>query len=131
MKYSNGKAIPISINQAFESIKFLSDRTPKTNGNSDGFCTLVEYRDGGIFLAHYAGNSEWERHANGDEMVMVMGGETVLILLQNGNEISNPMSQGMLLVVPKNIWHRFESPKGVKIMTITPQPTDHSVGRPE
>ena len=54
MKYSNGKAIPISINQAFESIKFLSDRTPKTNGNSDGFCTLVEYRDGGIFLAHYA-----------------------------------------------------------------------------
>jgi mannose-6-phosphate isomerase-like protein (cupin superfamily) len=53
------------------------------------------------------------------------------MLLQNGEEVANFMPRGTLLVVPKNIWHRFESPKGVKVMTITPQPTDHSVDRPE
>ena len=63
-------------------------------------------------------------------MVMVVEGETTLILLHNGEEIGHSMSQGMLLVVPQNIWHRFESPQLVKIMTITPQPTDHSVKKP-
>ena len=125
------KSIPISITEAFGTIKFLPNRTPETNSNDDGFCTLSGYRDGGIFLAHYAGNSEWERHTSGDEMVMVMEGETTLILLQDGEEVANFMQQDTLLVVPKNVWHRFESPKGVKIMTITPQPTDHSVERPK
>ncbi len=131
MQHGSNKSVPISISQAFDTIKFLPNRTSAANGNNDGFCTLVPYRDGSIFLAHYAGSSEWERHTNGDEMVMVMEGETTLILLQYGEEIANFMPQGTLLVVPKNSWHRFESPKGVKIMTITPQPTDHSVERPE
>jgi mannose-6-phosphate isomerase-like protein (cupin superfamily) len=125
------KSIPICISNAFNTIKYLPNRTPQANDNNEGFCTLAAYRDGGIFLAHYAGKSEWERHTNGDEMVMVMEGETTLILLKNGEEIANLMTQGTLLVVPQNIWHRFESPKGVKVMTITPQPTDHSFERPE
>ena len=63
-------------------------------------------------------------------MVVVVEGETTLILLHNGEEIGHSMSQGMLLVVPQNMWHRFESPQLVKIMTFTPQPTDHSVKKP-
>ena len=121
---------PVSVAQGFNKIKVLAHRTPEDSGNGDGFLSLADYRDGGIFLTHYAGNSEWERHPKGDEMVMVMEGETSLILLHNGQEIRNPMSQGMVLVVPQNMWHRFESPQPVKIMTITPQPTDHSVKRP-
>ena len=92
---------------------------------------LSEYRDGGIFLAHYAGNSEWEKHSKGDELVMVMEGSTTLILLREGSEVSNTLSQGEILIVPQNTWHRFESPNGVKVMTVTPQPTDHSIGKPE
>jgi mannose-6-phosphate isomerase-like protein (cupin superfamily) len=40
------------------------------------------------------------------------------------------LSSGQMLVIPKGIWHRFESPDGVKIMTITPQPTEHSIKLP-
>ena len=76
------------------------------------------------------GNSEWERHISGDEIVMIMEGETRLILLQNGEEVVSFMPQGTLLVVPQNRWHRFESPEGVKLMAITPQPTDYSVAKP-
>ena len=32
---------------------------------------------------------------------------------------------GMMLVVPQNCWHRFDSETGVKVMTATPRPTTH------
>ena len=125
------KAKRISVSDGFGSLAFLKDRTPQSTNIEDSFCTLSEYRDGGIFLAHYAGNSEWERHSKGDELVMVIEGSTTLILLLEGSEVPNTLSQGEILVVPKNTWHRFESPDGVKVMTVTPQPTDHSVENPE
>ena len=92
---------------------------------------LSEYRDGAVFIGHYAGDSKWERHSNGDEIVFVIEGETTLILLVGGKENPNTLGQGELLVVPKNTWHRFETSKAVKIMSVTPQPTDHSIERPD
>jgi mannose-6-phosphate isomerase-like protein (cupin superfamily) len=53
-----------------------------------------------------------------------------LILLKNNQEQHNSLSVGQILVIPKGIWHRFESPEGVKIMTITPQPTEHNIDYP-
>lgn len=127
------KSVAISINDEFSKVKFLSDRTSSTTDeqSKDAFAMLSEYRDGGIFITHYAGFSEWERHPQGDEFVQIVEGETCLVLLSNDGEQRNILSQGQLLVVPKGAWHRFESPKGVKVLTITPQPTDHSVERPQ
>jgi len=127
------KATAISIDAAFSQLKFLGDRTPETTEEEaeDAFAMLSEYRDGGVFIGHYAGDSEWERHANGDEIVFVIEGETTLILLVDSSEVSNTLRQGELLVVPGNTWHRFETPKAVKVMTVTPQPTDHSIERPQ
>ncbi len=127
------RATPISITAEFSRLKFLANRTPETSDEeADGaFAMLSEYRDGGIFIGHYAGNSEWERHSKGDEIVFVVEGETTLILLVGGKEIPNTLGQGELLVVPKNTWHRFETSKAVKIMSVTPQPTDHSIERPD
>jgi mannose-6-phosphate isomerase-like protein (cupin superfamily) len=31
----------------------------------------------------------------------------------------------MMVVVPQNAWHQFESPGGVCVMTATPQPSEH------
>ena len=106
----------------------MGDTTDEESKGS--FAKLSDYRNGGIFITHYSGNSEWERHPNGDELVQVIEGETTLILLVNGNQTSNTLREGELLVVPKGIWHRFKTPKGVKVMTITPQPTEHSIQQP-
>ncbi len=89
---------------------------------------LSEYRDGGAFVATFAGNSEWERHVNGDELVFAVEGETELILFIDGEEARNTLQEGELLIVPQNTWHRFET-AGVKIFTLTPQPTDHYSGQ--
>jgi mannose-6-phosphate isomerase-like protein (cupin superfamily) len=127
------KAVPISIQNALENVKFLGNRTPETTSDEarDAFTQISEYRDGAIYLGHYAGTSAWERHSNGDEIVFVIEGETTLVLLIDDNELPNLLGKGELLVVPQNIWHRFITPQGVKIMAVTPQPTDHSVGYPE
>ncbi len=127
------KATPISITAAFSEVRFLANRTPETSDEEaeGAFAMLSEYRDGAVFIGHYAGNSQWERHVNGDEIVFVVEGETTLILLVKDSEIPNTLGQGELLVVPKNTWHRFETSKAVKIMSVTPQPTDHSIERPD
>jgi len=126
------KSVAITIKDAFSRVKFLKNRTPDTTDEEakDAFALLSEYRDGGIYVAHYSGFSEWERHLNGDEFVQVLGGETTVILLTENQEQRNELSSGQMLVIPKGIWHRFESPDGVKVMTITPQPTEHSAERP-
>lgn len=123
----------ISLQDAYEKLEFLSDRTPHTTPEQSAmaFATLAKYRDGAVFIGHYAGNSEWERHSNGDEFVMVVDGETTLVLLLDNEEVRHTLTENQFLVVPQGTWHRFETPTGVKIMTITPQPTDHSIDRPE
>ena len=124
---------PVSIQEAFKKVKFLENRTPETSDidAKEAFAKLSEYRDGGVFIAHYAGNSEWERHPKGDELVLVIEGETTLILLSNNVEIPHRLGKHELLVVPRNMWHRFETPLGVKVMAVTPQPTDHSFELPK
>jgi mannose-6-phosphate isomerase-like protein (cupin superfamily) len=113
-----------------DSLAFLPNRTPTTD-RDDYFATLSEYRDGAMFVAHYAGQTEWERHRNGDEIVLVIEGATTLVLLIGDEEIGHQLTSNQFLIVPKGVWHRFETPDGVKVMTVTPQPTDHQTPRPE
>ena len=71
-----------------------------------------------------------ERHPKGDEFVQVIEGETILILLDGNIDRRNNLSSGQIFVIPKGIWHRFESTESIKIMTITPQPTEHCTELP-
>lgn len=124
------KAAALSLRRGFAGLTFAGDRTPESTDIDGAFCRLADYRDGGIFLAHYAGSSEWERHPGGDEIVMVFEGATTLILLVDGEEQRHALREGELLVVPQGTWHRFESPHGVKVVAVTPQPTQHSTESP-
>jgi len=113
-------------------LRFLPNRTPATTAEeSDGvFARLADYREGGIFVGRWAGASEWERHALGDEIVMVMEGATTIFFLTDDGERPAELTGGQLVVVPQGTWHRFETPDSVLVMSVTPQPTDHSLDRP-
>ena len=89
------------------------------------FMTLADFRDGGIFAASFSGSSGWERHLKGDELVQIVEGETRLEVIVDDEIESHELTAGMLLVVPQGCWHRFTSEHGVKVMTATPQPTEH------
>jgi mannose-6-phosphate isomerase-like protein (cupin superfamily) len=121
---------PQSIDEAFARVNFLAARTPESQ-DEEFSARLAPYRDGGVFVSHYAGSSEWERHPVGDEIVAVVEGATTMFLLLDGEEVAQAMGPGELVVVPQGTWHRFETPDGVKVVTVTPQPTDHQVDRPD
>lgn len=124
------KAIPINLLRSFASLTRLETRTPTTTDeeSKDSFAMLTEFRDGGAFVSTFAGDSEWERHSSGDELVFAVEGSTELVLFIDGEEARNTLGEGSLIIVPQNTWHRFET-TGVKILTLTPQPTDHYSGK--
>lgn len=123
---------PISIAASIAGLDFLPDRSPTSTDaeTSRAFSELSKYRDGGIFVGHWAGMSEWERHPVGDELVMVVDGETTLFLHSEGGEQPITLGAGDLAVVPQGTWHRFETPQAVKVLSVTPQPTDHRADPP-
>jgi mannose-6-phosphate isomerase-like protein (cupin superfamily) len=123
---------PVSVPEAIANLQFLPARLPSTTDEDarEAFGQLAPYRDGGVFVAHWAGSSEWERHPVGDEIVMVVEGDTTIFFLTEEGERSGVLGAGDLVVVPRNTWHRFETSDRVKLMSVTPQPTDHSPTRP-
>lgn len=122
----------IDIQQALTGTVPLKNRRPDTPDEraARAFATLAPFRDGAIFAGSFQGDSPWERHGNGDEIVQVLAGETELTILTDAGEQVLTMQAGMLTVVPQGCWHRFRAPKGVTVMTATPQPTDHQVEDP-
>ena len=89
------------------------------------FATLTPFRDGNVFAAKFSGNGAWERHPNGDELVQVVEGSTKFHIITDDGPQTHELKAGMLVIVPQNAWHRFESPDGVALITATPKPTEH------
>lgn len=101
-----------------------------TGEGGAAFVEVSQFRDGAIYVGHYSGNSEWERHPAGDELVMLLSGTTTVVLLKNGTEEKVPMREKELVVVAQGLWHRFEGSQQLQVLTITPQLTEHSLERP-
>jgi uncharacterized cupin superfamily protein len=123
----------VSLTSALSGLRFLPDRSPRTTDDdaADAFAMVAPFRDGGVFVGHWAGATEWERHGAADEIVMILAGETTIFFLTADGEQPARLASGDLVVVPKGTWHRFETPEAVQMLTATPQPTDHAVERPE
>lgn len=123
---------PVSIDAAVAGLRFLPDRSPTTTSEeaADAFARLAAYRDGGVFVGHWAGDSEWERHPLGDELVLLIEGETKLFFLTDSGERSDRLVAGDLVVVPQGTWHRFESAGAVKVLSVTPQPSEYRMDTP-
>ncbi len=118
----------VDIKAALAPLPVLRGRTPETGRDeaAKSFATLAPFGDGGVFAGSFDGTSEWERHSRGDELVHVFEGEAELTLLIGDEPQKMTLKAGMLTVVPQGCWHRFHAPHGVTLMTVTPQPTDHS-----
>jgi mannose-6-phosphate isomerase-like protein (cupin superfamily) len=123
-----------SLTHVLSGLKHLPNRSPEMafgNEASEAFAEVAPYRDGAVYVSYYSGSSEWERHPNGDEVVMVLDGTTTVILLKNAKEERFFLAEKELVVIPAGMWHRFEGSERLKVMTITPQPTEHSLERPD
>lgn len=130
----------ISLTESFAALRFLPNRRPGDEGDdtdpgaderpTDWYDQVATCGDGGIFIVHYAGDSEWEIHRAGDEIVMVVDGSTTMTLIIDDEEVEMTLGPMEMIVVPQSTWHRFHTPDGVKVMTMTPQPTEHRLDHP-
>ena len=117
----------VDLKAEFARLTMLKGRTPASSeaDRAGAFGRVAPYRDGAIFTAKFAGTSAWERHPQGDEIVQIIDGATTLHLMTAEGRQSLTLRAGMMAVVPQNMWHQFEAPDGVCVMTATPQPTEH------
>ena len=118
----------VHIETELAGLPVLRERSPETTEAEAGraFTTLASFRDGGVFAGSFSGQSPWERHRKGDELVHILKGAATLTILTDAGPQKLEMRAGMLTVVPQGCWHRFDAPDEVTVLTATPQPTDHS-----
>lgn len=117
----------IDIKAELGKLPFLHGRGKTTTEaeKKASFTTLSAYRDGGIFGGSFSGESQWERHQKGDEIVHIVDGAATLTIMTEDGPQSFDMTAGMMIIVPQSCWHLFQAPAGVTVMTVTPQPTEH------
>src|SRR5512132_1881254 len=120
------KAVDIKAELAGRPV--LSGRDKDTTEAEDGhaFAVLAPFRDGSIFAGSFSGESPWERHQKGDELVQILDGATTLTIMTAGGPQSFKLTAGMIIVVPQGPWHRLHSAERVTVLSATPQPTEHS-----
>lgn len=116
------------VQDELSKLKILEGRTPFSSDEdlASTFTTLAPFDSGGIFTGTYSGDTPWERHTAGDELVHILNGSAELTILTDDDEQLFNLTAGMVLVVPKGLWHRFRSKDGVTVLTATPHPTEHS-----
>lgn len=117
----------VDIRAALADKPFFEGRNAGNEAEAgQAFARLGKINNGEIFAGSYSGETPWERHRNGDELVQVLDGATTITVLTEAGAERHELGAGQFVVVPAGCWHRFETPKGVTVMTATPLPTDHS-----
>ena len=99
--------------------------TPEAEAR-EAFAVLAPFRVGSIFAGSFSGESPWERHQKGDELVQILEGATTLTIMTESGPQSFKLAAGMIIVVPQGHWHRFHSAERVTVLSATPQPTEHT-----
>jgi mannose-6-phosphate isomerase-like protein (cupin superfamily) len=118
----------VDIRAALAALPVLRGRSTSTPADqvTAAFAVLAPFRDGSVFAGRFSGETAWERHRRGDELVQILDGAATLTIMTGDGPRSFALSAGMLIVVPQGHWHRFEAPDGVTVLSATPQPTEHT-----
>ena len=61
----------VDIESALSSLEIMEGRTPHSPEEqvNEAFATLAPFDSGGVFVGAFVGDSPWERHAAGDELL--------------------------------------------------------------
>jgi quercetin dioxygenase-like cupin family protein len=73
-----------------------------------------------IMVTKFSGLAPWERHPDGDELILVLeGGGTITVLTASG-PVRSELSPGRLFVCPKGLWHRAHADPAMVALYVTP-----------
>jgi len=79
-----------------------------------------------VKLAKFEGEFVWHSHEDEDEIFLVLQGEVVIRLREDGAERQVRLGPGDLFVVPKGVEHKPESNAEAHVVMIEPAATRHT-----
>ena len=71
----------------------------------------------------YTGQTPWERHPDGDELLLALDGEVEVTALTDEGPVTRKLRAGEAFVCPQGLWHRQFAEKSVSMLYGTP--TEH------
>jgi len=101
-------------------------QTGKAAFASTPFTKLASFNRGGVFVGRFIGQTPWERHRHGDELVQVLEGEVDVTVMTARRPVQVTLCAGGIFVVPRGLWHRQHARTEVTLLSATPTPTDMS-----
>jgi uncharacterized cupin superfamily protein len=99
-------------------------------GGAAAFTKLASFDGGGVFLGRSSGQTPWECHPSGDELVHILDGELEITVRDGTNPVQATLVTGSVFVVPRGRWHRQNTRTSVTLLSVTPLPTKTSVEDP-
>jgi PhnB protein len=68
----------------------------------------------------YTGQTPWERHPDGDELLLALDGELDITTLTDDGAVTRKLRAGEAFVCPRGLWHRQFAEKSVSMLYGTP-----------
>jgi quercetin dioxygenase-like cupin family protein len=100
----------VDIKAELAGLPVLRERSANTSADEvqAAFAVLAPFRDGSIFAGRFSGETPWERHQKGDELVQVLDGAATLTIMTDDGPRSFALTAGMFIVVPQGHWRTRE-----------------------
>jgi PhnB protein len=99
--------------------------TSETTGEEADAAVRSVARVGKLTLGvmSYSGLTPWERHPDGDELLLALDGEVEVTVLTDEGRVTRKLRAGEALVCPQGLWHRQLAEKSVSMLYGTPTET--------
>jgi mannose-6-phosphate isomerase-like protein (cupin superfamily) len=72
----------------------------------------------GVF--RFSGTAPWERHPDGDELIVVLDGGGEITVLTDEGPVRAELRPGKLFVCPRGLWHRPVATPSMTALYVTP-----------
>ena len=105
------------------------DVSPGTSGaEAEATMLPVDVLNGSMVgLVRFGGETPWEIHRAGDELLHVLEGEVEVTVLAGDGPVRAVLRPGSVFVVEKNLWHRQHARPEVALLFATPmEGNEHS-----
>ncbi len=79
----------------------------------------------GVF--RFSGQTPWERHPAGDELLCALDGDVDITVLTDGGPVQTTVRAGSVFICPRGLWHRQLARRGATHLYATPlEGSEHS-----
>ena len=109
------------VRTVLSSVPELRIGTTTTRQDADAaFGTVASFNRTTLTVGRFVGETPWERHPDGDELLHVLDGKGIVTVLTDDGPVRVPIRAGSVFVCPQGLWHRQNAPQGVTTLYATP-----------